>query len=77
MRVVAALSGALGLERNQMMAFGDAFNDLEMLEAVEHSYAVANADPEIIARAKYVTASNEEYGVMEVINELIARRVAA
>lgn len=74
---VEALSGALGLERNQMMAFGDAFNDLEMLEAVEHSYAVANADPEIIARAKYVTASNEEYGVMDVINELIARRVAA
>lgn len=71
---VEALAGALDLGRHQMMAFGDALNDLEMLDAVEHSYAVANADPEILKRAKHRTASNEEFGVMRVINELIGRR---
>lgn len=71
---IKALSQALSLSTDEMMAFGDAFNDLEMLDAVDHSYAVANAEPEIIERAKYITGTNEEYGVMDVLRQLIARR---
>ena len=42
-----ALKARLGLERGEMMAFGDNFNDESMLRAVEHSYAMANAHESI------------------------------
>lgn len=71
---IEALAHALSLSAEEMMAFGDGFNDLEMMDAVEHSYAVANAEPEILERAKHVTGTNEEYGVMDVLKQLVAQR---
>ena len=56
------------------MAFGDTLNDLEMLAAVEHSYAVANADQEIKDQAQFLTASNEELGVYQVLDRLLDSR---
>lgn len=40
---LAYLAQYLGLEREQVMAMGDAENDLSMLEYAEHSVAMANA----------------------------------
>lgn len=44
----------------ECMAFGDQYNDLEMLELVGQGYAMSNAAPGIAAHAKYVTDSVEE-----------------
>ena len=68
------LAGHLGLEHDELMAFGDALNDLEMLGSVYHSYAVSNADAAIHEVARFTTASNEEHGVPRVIRALIAAR---
>lgn len=45
------------------LAFGDNYNDIEMLEAVGKGVAVANAKPEVLAVADAVTTSNYEDGV--------------
>lgn len=58
-----ALCGKLGLGPSQVMAFGDAGNDLEMLSWAEWSFAMANASPQAKAAARYQTLSNREGGV--------------
>jgi hydroxymethylpyrimidine pyrophosphatase-like HAD family hydrolase len=45
-------------------------NDLPMLRWAGRSYAVANAAPDVLAEAGRVTASNDEDGVAQVIEEL-------
>lgn len=62
-RALAALAEKLGLEPGQVMAFGDADNDLEMLEYAGWSFAMANASAEAKAAARYQTGSNQEGGV--------------
>jgi Cof subfamily protein (haloacid dehalogenase superfamily) len=57
------LADRLGVQREEVMACGDSFNDLDMLEYAGIGVAVANAYPEVRARARYVTASNNDDGV--------------
>lgn len=44
----------------ECMAFGDQYNDVEMLELVGQGYAMSNAAPGIAGHAAYVTDSVEE-----------------
>ena len=53
-------------------AFGDADNDVEMLRFAGHSYAMANAEPEVKASAKAVTAHCREDGVAQAIERLLS-----
>ena len=46
-----------------MIAFGDGYNDLSMLQLAGMGVAMANAAPEVRAQADYITLSNEEDGV--------------
>lgn len=48
---------------NQVLAFGDGMNDLEMLGTAGFGVAMGNADERIKTVAKYVTLSNNEGGV--------------
>lgn len=52
------------------MAFGDYINDLHMLLRCGESYAMMNAHPSLKEIAKYVTLSNDDGGVMEVLKTL-------
>ena len=54
----------------ECMAFGDGGNDIEMLQYCGHSYAMANASDKVKEAAKYVCLSNEEDGVLEVLDEI-------
>ena len=51
------------LDWEHIIAFGDNYNDMEMLEAVGMGVAVGNAKEEVLALANYITASNKEHGV--------------
>lgn len=62
-RSLAALAQRLGLTSSQVMAFGDADNDLEMLEWAGFSFAMANGTSQAKAAAKFLTGSNNEGGV--------------
>ena len=61
-----------GIDRSQVVAFGDMPNDLEMLGWAGRGYAVANAHPDVLAAVAGRAVSNEEDGVAQVIEELLA-----
>lgn len=61
----------LGIEPHQTMVFGDYLNDLEMMQYAEFSYAMENAHPEIKAAAKYTTASNDDDGVIKILQQIV------
>jgi Cof subfamily protein (haloacid dehalogenase superfamily) len=81
----AGVSKALGLARvcerlriepAAVIAFGDMPNDLAMLAFAGRGVAVANAHPDVLAEGYEVTASNDEDGVAQVVEQLLARPVA-
>lgn len=57
----------LGLDRSQMIACGDGFNDLSMIKYAGLGVAMANAQEQVKEAANYITASNDEDGVAKVI----------
>ncbi|MFE5892309.1 Cof-type HAD-IIB family hydrolase [Streptomyces sp. NPDC056462] len=63
-----------GISHEEVVAFGDMPNDVEMLTWAGQSYAMGNAHPDVIAAASGRTVANNEDGVAVVIEELLARR---
>jgi hypothetical protein len=53
------------------MAFGDYFNDVSMLREAKYSYAMANAPKGVKEEATFEAASNDNYGVLQVIYDRI------
>lgn len=70
-RALKELADSLSIKFDEMMAFGDAMNDKEMLESVKYSYIVENAQDELKEFAQFITESNEKNGVLKVLNEVI------
>lgn len=70
---LAALAEHFGIEQSEVMAIGDSFNDLEMIQYAGLGVAVGNARAEIQAQADVVTASNEEDGVAEAIERYVLK----
>ena len=56
---------------SEAVAFGDNYNDVEMLDAVGFGVAVANAKPEVKAAANYSTSAGVEDGVAQFIKKHI------
>ncbi|MCP1123948.1 hydrolase [Bacillus sp. AFS018417] len=56
---------------NSIMAFGDDWNDLELFHACGFPIAMENAIRELKAIAYFVTKSNDEDGVAQVLEKLI------
>lgn len=63
------LQDKLKFSFEQTMSFGDYFNDIEMLQASFHSYAVENAHEKVKTYARFSAPSNLEHGVMKVIRD--------
>lgn len=61
----------LGLTRENVMAMGDAGNDLNMLTYAYHSVAMGNAGEDIKAVCRYVAPTNDECGVGQMIERVI------
>lgn len=61
----------LGVSLSETIAFGDAMNDLPMLEAAGMGVAMGNADERVKAVADYVTLTNDEDGVADALEKLI------
>jgi hydroxymethylpyrimidine pyrophosphatase-like HAD family hydrolase len=61
----------LGLERDQVMAFGDGLNDISMIECAGVGVAMGNAVDELRRAADEITATNDEDGVAAVIEALL------
>ena len=52
-----------GFDLNQVMAFGDSDNDLEMLAGVGMSVAMGNGSSSVKEVAKHITTSNQQDGI--------------
>jgi Cof subfamily protein (haloacid dehalogenase superfamily) len=66
LRVVAA---HYGIPIEQVLAIGDAANDVEMLEAAGIAVAVGNAHPAVKEIADWVAPSNNEHGVYATLRQ--------
>ncbi|MHA7131478.1 HAD family hydrolase [Algoriphagus namhaensis] len=55
---------------SEVIAFGDNYNDIDLLQSVGWGVAVANAKPEVKAVAKEITSHHKEDGVAEVLEKL-------
>ncbi|MET9668161.1 Cof-type HAD-IIB family hydrolase [Streptomyces sp. NPDC006475] len=60
-----------GISSDQVVAFGDMPNDVEMLSWAGTSYAMGNAHPDVIAAASGRTVANNEDGVAVVIERIL------
>ena len=67
---LAALAQAYGVEREEVIAFGDGENDAPMLAWAGLGVAVANAPPNVQARAAYVSLyTNDESAVARTLEK--------
>lgn len=71
---LARIAEHLGIDAEQVAAFGDMPNDVEMLRWAGLSYAMSGAHPEAIAAAKALAPPCEEDGVAQVVEVLLASR---
>ena len=73
-RALAGLCADVGIDPGEVVAFGDAPNDLPMLRWAGHGVAVANAHPSVCAEADEIAPSNDDDGVAIVLERLLSCR---
>lgn len=64
---LADLAAKLAIKPEEIMAFGDGYNDIEMISSAGMGISMANGIQEAKAVADYITASNDREGVYEAL----------
>ena len=67
------LAAHLGIDRSEVMAFGDEQNDVNMLAWAGYGYAMANACPEALRAARFVAPRHTQDGVARVVEEYLEK----
>ncbi|MDG4657691.1 Cof-type HAD-IIB family hydrolase [Ectobacillus antri] len=67
----------LGITREEVIAMGDSYNDLAMIEFAGLGVAMGNAPDDIKERADYVTDTNMNDGVAKVVETFVLQPVLA
>lgn len=70
---LAALGQRLGIPTTEMMAFGDTYNDKEMLQTTRYGFLMENGTPELRASVPFLAPSHRDYGVMQILKRLLAQ----
>lgn len=65
------LAKSLGIKQEEVMAFGDGYNDLSMIEYAGMGVAMNNAVDGVKARANYITLSNDEDGIAYALDKFL------
>jgi len=60
-----------GIDRKEVMAVGDSYNDIDMIEWAGLGVAMGNAFDPVKEAADFVTTTNEEAGVAEAIRRFV------
>jgi Cof subfamily protein (haloacid dehalogenase superfamily) len=71
---LARWAAARGIARDQVMAVGDNFNDLDMLEFAGTGVVMGNACDAVKARGFHITASHDECGLASAIHRFALAR---
>ena len=75
-RAIKDTFDALGIDQSEVMSFGDAQNDLTMIEWARIGVAMGNAVDEVKAKADFVTLDNDSDGIAYALRELVPELVA-
>ena len=70
---LAKLGALLEIPRSSMMAFGDTYNDAEMLETAKYGFLMENGSRPLRERVPFLAPSHREYGVMQVLHRVLAQ----
>jgi len=71
-RALKAYAEYAGIPREQIAAFGDQLNDVSMLGYAGLPIAMENAQPAVKAAAKWIMPSNDEDGVAQGLERILA-----
>jgi HAD superfamily hydrolase (TIGR01484 family) len=75
---LAAVAAEAALTREEVLAVGDNFNDLEMLEWAGTGVLMGNADPALHAAGRFhATATNDDGGVADAIEKFVLEEVVS
>lgn len=69
---IEQILSVIGVNREHVICCGDGYNDISMIRYAGLGVAMANAQPEVKAAADYITASNDEDGIVQVIREFMS-----
>ena len=64
---------SIGLTREDAICCGDGFNDISMIRYAGLGVAMGNAQPAVKEAADYITATNDEDGLVQVIDRFILK----
>ncbi|MEQ8236966.1 MAG: Cof-type HAD-IIB family hydrolase [Syntrophomonadaceae bacterium] len=70
-RALQVMAEHFGIERQEVMAIGDSYNDVEMIAWAGIGIAMANAFPVVKQKADFITSSNQEDGVAFALQRFI------
>lgn len=72
-RGVEIIADSMAIDRNDIIAFGDEHNDLEMLDYAGWGVAMKNASPEAKAISNDITSkTNDEDGLADYLEKYLA-----
>lgn len=72
---LSVLLDHIGIAREEMVAIGDGYNDLSMIQFAGLGIAMGNAQEPVRKAADYITLTNDEDGVAEAIEQIRQNRV--
>ena len=70
---LAILGEKLGIPASGMMAFGDTYNDAEMLETARYGFLMENGSLPLRQRVPFLAPPHWEQGVMQILKQLLAQ----
>ncbi|BBF43634.1 Cof-type HAD-IIB family hydrolase [Lachnospiraceae bacterium KM106-2] len=59
------------ITREETMAFGDFYNDIELLQAADYSFVMENANEDMKQYGRFIAKPNSENGVLSTIEEYV------
>lgn len=62
-----------GLPSESIMAFGDTYNDAEMLQTVRYGFLMENGSEPLRQKVPFLAPSHREAGVMQVLHRVLAQ----
>lgn len=62
---------AIGMKQESTVCCGDGFNDISMIKYAKVGVAMGNAQPAVKEAADYITGTNDEDGLVEVIEKFL------
>lgn len=66
---IQKLQEKFNIDTEDIMAFGDSNNDLELLEALPNSYAMSNGTDKVKNASQYMIGSNNDQAVIDTIED--------